>query len=45
MLLDTDFRKGGSRVGIFGITKADQGFGFPIRVYLFDTFGAEANNA
>jgi hypothetical protein len=45
MLLDTDFREGGGRVGIFGITKADQGSGFLIGVYLFGAFGAEANNA
>jgi hypothetical protein len=44
MLLDTDFGEG-SRVGIFGITKADQGSGFPIGVHLFGAFGTEANNA
>jgi hypothetical protein len=45
MLLDTDFREEGSRVGIFGITEADQRSGFPVGVYLFGVFGAEANNA
>jgi hypothetical protein len=45
VLLDTDFKEGGSRVGIFGITKADQGSGFPIGVYLFGAFCAKANNA
>jgi hypothetical protein len=45
MLLDMDFRKGRVRVGIFGITEADQRSGFPIGVYLFGAFGAEANNA
>jgi hypothetical protein len=43
VLLVPDFGEGGGRVGIFGITQADQGSGFPIGVYLFGTFGAEAN--
>jgi hypothetical protein len=30
VLLDPYFRKGGGQVGILGISKADQGFGFPI---------------
>jgi hypothetical protein len=44
MLLDTDFRKGGNRVGIFGVTEADQRSGFPVGVYLFGALGAEADN-
>jgi hypothetical protein len=44
VLLDSDFGEGGGQVGIFGITKADQGSDFPIGVYLFGTFGAKANN-
>jgi hypothetical protein len=35
MLLDTDFRERGGRVGISGITKADQGSDFSTGVYLF----------
>jgi hypothetical protein len=45
VLLDPDFGEGGGRVGMFGITKADQRSGFPIGVSLFSTFGAKANNA
>jgi hypothetical protein len=45
VLLDTDLREGGGQVGIFGIIKADQGSSFPVGVYLFDAFGAKANNA
>jgi hypothetical protein len=45
MLLGTDFREGGGRVGIFRVIEADQRSGFPIGVYLFGVFGAEANNA
>jgi hypothetical protein len=45
MLLDMDFREGGSRVGIFGVTEADQRSSFAVGVYLFGAFGAEANNA
>jgi hypothetical protein len=45
MLLDTDFREGGSRVGIFGITKADQKKlyqdKFKCQVALVDTEEAE----
>jgi hypothetical protein len=32
MLLDPDFREGGGRAGIFGITKADQGSSFSFGV-------------
>jgi hypothetical protein len=45
VLLDANFREGGGRVGIFGITKADQGSGFLVGVYFFSAFGAKANNA
>jgi hypothetical protein len=43
MLLDPYFRKGGGRIGILGITKADQGSGFPIGVQLFGALGAKVN--
>jgi hypothetical protein len=35
MLLNTDFRKGGSRVGVFGVIEANQRSSFPVGVYLF----------
>jgi hypothetical protein len=44
MLLDPYFREGGGRVGILGITKADQGSGFPIGVQFFGALGAKVNN-
>jgi hypothetical protein len=45
VLLDSDFGEGGGRVGIFGITKADQGSSFLVGVYFFSAFGAKANYA
>jgi hypothetical protein len=44
MLLDPYFREGGGRVGIFGITKADQGSGFPIGVQLLGVPSAKVND-
>jgi hypothetical protein len=44
MLLDPYFKEGGGRVGILGITKADQGSGFPIGVQLFGALGAKVND-
>jgi hypothetical protein len=44
MLLDPYFREGAGRVGILGITEADQGSGFPIGVQLFGTLGAKVND-
>jgi hypothetical protein len=44
MLLDPYFREGGGRVGILGITKADQGSSFPIGVQLFGVVGAKVND-
>jgi hypothetical protein len=41
MLLDPYFRKGGSRAGILGSSKADQGSGFSIGVQFFGALGAE----
>jgi hypothetical protein len=41
VLFDSDFRKRGSRFGIFGIGKTDQGSGFLTGVQLFGTSGAE----
>jgi hypothetical protein len=42
MLFDPYYR-GGGRIGILGSGKADQGYGFPIRVEFFGTLGSEAN--
>jgi hypothetical protein len=44
MLLDPYFREGGGQVGIFGITKAGQGSGFPIGVQLLGAPGAKIND-
>jgi hypothetical protein len=44
MLLVPYFREGGSRVGILGTAKADQGSGFPIGVQFFGALGAKVNN-
>jgi hypothetical protein len=43
MLFDPDYIKGGSRIGVLGSGKADQGYGLPIGVQFFDAFGSEAN--
>jgi hypothetical protein len=43
MLFDPDYRKGGGRIGILVFGKADQGYGLPIGVQFFGTFGSEAN--
>jgi hypothetical protein len=43
MLFDPDYRKGADRIGILGSGKADQGYGLPIGVQFFDSFGSEAN--
>jgi hypothetical protein len=45
MLLNTDFRKRSSRIGIIGTIEADQGPGFLIGIYLFGTSGPEADDA
>jgi hypothetical protein len=44
MLLDPYFGKGGGRVGIRGIIKADQGSGFLIGVQFFGALSAKVNN-
>jgi hypothetical protein len=44
MLLDPNFGERGGRVGILGITKADQGSGFLIGVQLFGALGANVNH-
>jgi hypothetical protein len=43
MLFNPYYREGGGRIGILGSSKADQGYGFPIRVQFFGAFGLEAN--
>jgi hypothetical protein len=44
MLIDPYFGKGGGRVGIRGIIKADQGSGFPIRVQFFGALSVKVND-
>jgi hypothetical protein len=44
MLLDPYFRKEGSRAGILGTCKADQGSGLPSGVQFFGALGVEVNN-
>jgi hypothetical protein len=41
MLFNPNFRKRGSRAGILGTGKADQGSGLPIGVQFFGTLGVE----
>jgi hypothetical protein len=43
MLFDSYYREGGSRIGILGSSKADQGYGLPIGVQFFGALGSEAN--
>jgi hypothetical protein len=45
MLLNTDFRERGNRVGIIGVIEADQRSGFLIGVHLFGASGPEADDA
>jgi hypothetical protein len=43
MLFDLYYRKDGGQIGILGSGKTDQGYGLPIGVQFFGTFGLEAN--
>jgi hypothetical protein len=43
MLFDPYYREGGDRIVIPGFGKADQGYGLPIEVQFFGTFGSEAD--
>jgi hypothetical protein len=44
MLFDSYYIEGGSRIGIHGSSKADQGYGLPIGLQFFDTLRSEADN-